>query len=575
MNVVICSLIAYCCGFAQTLTVKGTLSTSAGPVRYASVLFVNQSDTSKKYSALTDTTGNYRIDIVTSVGPRRSVPTSFTLEQNYPNPFASTTRIPYQLNKQSDVLLTIYDILGREIRRLSLGTQGVGFHDTEWNDKNGLDNRLAPGVYFYRLDANGETRVKKMLYLGGRLKSIMQSPESSTFGRVNQKTILIKWTLGGTYEIQIQNSSATRPRILSSEISNVLIQRDTTINLDVQLGVMAYSLCYERWDSVMINGQWNSDWDIYLNDHSGTNCRDITNNRAGDDYNPAWSPDGRFIAFRRDQPSGVANLCLYNTAEETFMPFLLSDSIDSDLPMWTPDSRRIVYWYHVIPYPEETHVIDVDRSNDRKLVHRPAFFLPDSYTFFYADDSGKVFKSNLDNSVNDFVSDLWSGAGAVVLRTFNANTQEMLFTKNSDSLRTISCYNLITKELRKVFAGDTSYLITGITLSEDFSKLAFVESETGAGQGEHDEYLSILENGIKRRLVHIGIYDSAGGSSYFSSYRPSFSPDGEYIAYDKLFMKSGQWVELINYLFAVEVATGISQSIDRGNAFDWNPVKPH
>ncbi|HVN47489.1 MAG TPA: hypothetical protein VMU30_01580 [Bacteroidota bacterium] len=66
--------------YPQTFTIKGNVSTVTGPVRYASVTFVDSTDTTKQYSTLTDTSGNYQIGIVTSVKPHENVPTKFELE---------------------------------------------------------------------------------------------------------------------------------------------------------------------------------------------------------------------------------------------------------------------------------------------------------------------------------------------------------------------------------------------------------------------------------------------------------------------------------------------------------------
>ena len=74
--------------FAQSPIVKGNISTRTSAVRYASVTFVNSNDTTKQLSVLTDTLGNFQLNLtITSVKPSNNLPTNFELEQNYPNPF--------------------------------------------------------------------------------------------------------------------------------------------------------------------------------------------------------------------------------------------------------------------------------------------------------------------------------------------------------------------------------------------------------------------------------------------------------------------------------------------------------
>ncbi len=137
---------------AQTVVVKGKVSASTTTVRYASVTFEDRNDTTKRFSALTDSSGNYRLDVIlTSVEPSTNLPTKFHLEQNYPNPFSSSTSIPYELKAQSDIQVTIYDILRRVVRKITAGAQPVGTHSVLWDGNNNSGQRVATGIYFYRL----------------------------------------------------------------------------------------------------------------------------------------------------------------------------------------------------------------------------------------------------------------------------------------------------------------------------------------------------------------------------------------------------------------------------------------
>jgi hypothetical protein len=88
------------------------------------------------------------------------VPIAFKLEQNYPNPFNPTTTIIYSVPTSSDVRLTVYDILGREVKVLVNEKKGPGVYTSTLNA-----GRLASGVYFYRLVAGSNIITKKMLLL--------------------------------------------------------------------------------------------------------------------------------------------------------------------------------------------------------------------------------------------------------------------------------------------------------------------------------------------------------------------------------------------------------------------------
>ena len=89
-----------------------------------------------------------------------SVPTKYSLSQNYPNPFNPVTRINFDISKQGLVMLKVYDILGREVKTLVNEIKSSGKYSVDFN---GME--LSSGVYFYRLESNGFTDIKRMLMI--------------------------------------------------------------------------------------------------------------------------------------------------------------------------------------------------------------------------------------------------------------------------------------------------------------------------------------------------------------------------------------------------------------------------
>jgi hypothetical protein len=89
-----------------------------------------------------------------------TIPLEYTLLQNYPNPFNPVTVINYQLPKTSNVKLSIYDALGREVNVLVNKSQNEGNHNVEWDASN-----YPSGVYFYRLEAGSFVSTKKMILI--------------------------------------------------------------------------------------------------------------------------------------------------------------------------------------------------------------------------------------------------------------------------------------------------------------------------------------------------------------------------------------------------------------------------
>ena len=97
-------------------------------------------------------------------------PMATTLLANYPNPFNPETWIPYHLSKPAEVVLTIYSVDGKVVRRLDLGYQAAGFYDNKsraayWDGRNSVGERVASGVYFYTLTAGDFAATQKMLIM--------------------------------------------------------------------------------------------------------------------------------------------------------------------------------------------------------------------------------------------------------------------------------------------------------------------------------------------------------------------------------------------------------------------------
>ena len=90
------------------------------------------------------------------------VPVRFALDQNWPNPFNPSTTIAFDLPRDSRVRLVIYDLRGREVRRLVDGELPFGSHTVTWPGTDDTGRRVASGVYLFRLDAPGFTDVRKM-----------------------------------------------------------------------------------------------------------------------------------------------------------------------------------------------------------------------------------------------------------------------------------------------------------------------------------------------------------------------------------------------------------------------------
>ncbi len=95
-----------------------------------------------------------------SVNNYSELPNNFFLEQNYPNPFNSSTRIRFGINYPTNVSLSVFDLLGREIANLINELYQPGIYEKIFDAKD-----LTTGVYIYRLTAGDYTKTKKFLLI--------------------------------------------------------------------------------------------------------------------------------------------------------------------------------------------------------------------------------------------------------------------------------------------------------------------------------------------------------------------------------------------------------------------------
>jgi hypothetical protein len=103
----------------------------------------------------------YKCDALTNVITSiNSIPTEFSLLPPYPNPFNSTLTIPFTLPIQSEATISIYNILGQQVRRFAFPPLSPGAHRVLWNASS-----CASGVYIIRLISSNKELNQKALLL--------------------------------------------------------------------------------------------------------------------------------------------------------------------------------------------------------------------------------------------------------------------------------------------------------------------------------------------------------------------------------------------------------------------------
>jgi hypothetical protein len=145
------------------------LAWEINPANGINYSFINDSTTGK----ITNITGsgkrsfdkleNNRIQLLAAAGKivfSTNLPEDFALEQNYPNPFNPATKIKFALPKETQVNLSIFNILGEKVKELKNEVMQPGYYEVELNALT-----LASGVYLYIIQADDFIQSKKMLLL--------------------------------------------------------------------------------------------------------------------------------------------------------------------------------------------------------------------------------------------------------------------------------------------------------------------------------------------------------------------------------------------------------------------------
>ncbi len=94
-----------------------------------------------------------------------TVPDTFVLGNNYPNPFNPVTTITYELPEQARVTLTIYNALGQKVRTLVDADQNTGRYKVRWDSRSDAGTQVASGTYLYRIEAGDFVATKTLILI--------------------------------------------------------------------------------------------------------------------------------------------------------------------------------------------------------------------------------------------------------------------------------------------------------------------------------------------------------------------------------------------------------------------------
>ena len=134
------------------------------PFQAPDIAYARELDGQENWSYMDPTPGMSNTTIM-ATEKNTSHPESFKLRQNYPNPFNPTTNISFELFKDSDINIHIFDVSGKMVKDLVSGFHNTGSHTIQWNAKDENGKTLSAGLYLYAIQVGNIVYSKKMVLL--------------------------------------------------------------------------------------------------------------------------------------------------------------------------------------------------------------------------------------------------------------------------------------------------------------------------------------------------------------------------------------------------------------------------
>jgi hypothetical protein len=329
--------------------------------------------------------------------------------------------------------------------------------------------------------------------------------------------------------------------------------------------VSEYSICYVK----IIN----NNWEVCINNISGTNILNISNYKY-QDSDPSWSPNGKYIAFTHFTETST-DVNIFDLQNKSIRN-LGTSNIDESGPKWLRNGEKIVYDYHEIGKPYYTYMMNPEGTEKHKIgdFQGIIYFLDDNYRYIYAPglDSTTsqsiyfVHLTNIEMTYNEILFDSRKiGDNGAGIADFNPSENKILLIINTPLLlgNILATYDLFTGKIDTISIADPDWEYFNPVYSNDYSKIAVIEKN----YKEDIDKISLITNGSKQELIRIT------APREYIDYNPmSFSPHDKYLAYSKNVLNTGSTISWKSYLYVINIDSKTNIFVDLGKHPVWNPL---
>ena len=297
----------------ETIIIEGIVESEIGnPIVNAKVKVMDLGNSDLVDSTMTDMAGFYHLEIAITSGVEKikTIPNSFSLSQNHPNPFSQNTNISFTTEKAGYVKLEVFNVLGQKVITLFDNYISPNKFIVNWNGRNFNGKKIAKGMYIYRLTFDDRTISKKMLYSSGEI--FAPQIVTSTYQNNNPNNYTLS-KINDVYNFQIIVSHPTIVTIIDTLETNTnestyIVNYSATYSnypgypsdvipffdqwkITLGSGSSVRNLINYEHEDYFYNTNDGTDWVVYKTPNSGGTTANSSNTRSELRQLSEWTPE--------------------------------------------------------------------------------------------------------------------------------------------------------------------------------------------------------------------------------------------------------------------------------------------